>query len=309
MPTTSQMLLQWDRQRARSQQLELGWSEVGGCRRRAGYRLAHTLPDNEGGSVQAVLGTAVDEATNAVAVQLGLTAQQEVTYLGILGHFDRIEPVEWPDGRTTEEVIDVKTVGTDRWLEHYEIHGIPEQHQMQVHGYAAGLILAGHNISHVRVDYLARDTGREWAWRSRYDPLTVKKAVEWLRLVRDTELGMLPRDYEPDSMFCQHCPFLNTCWGGHVPNRDPRSVIFNGDPDIVKYAQQLRNVRKEIDELKARAVRLAGILDAVRPDDPSPGEKRTLVQAGDNLLDFRPTKNGYAIYFRGRSAITKGTTS
>lgn len=293
MPATSELLLRWDKQRARSQQKQIGWSEIGGCRRRAGYRFAGAEPDNAGGSVQAVMGTAIDEACNAVAAQLGLVTQQEITYLGIVGHFDRIEG---------DEVVDVKTVGTDRWLEHMEIAGPPRQHQFQVTGYGAAVMLTGVPITRVRIDYIARDTGREWSWRSRFDPLILKAAVEWITLVRDTPVDMLPRDYDPDSMWCQGCPFLRTCWGERLSERDQRAVIHAEDPDTARYAGELKAARDQIKVLEERAERLAGILDAVRPDD-----RYVLVEAGPWLLEFRPTRSGgHAIYFRGRSAIKKG---
>jgi hypothetical protein len=297
------MLLAWDQQRARSLQLEIGWSEVGGCRRRAGYRLAGQVPDNPSSSITAVMGTAVDEATNMIAQQMGLAAQQEVRYLGILGHYDRVED---------DTVIDVKTVGTDRWLEHYELHLPPEQHRMQVHGYASGLILAGARIRWCRIDYLARDTGREWSWTEPYNPIMVKKTVEWLKLVRDTPVDMLPRDYDPGSTWCRNCPFLNTCWGGGIANRDPRSVIFVEDPDLAKYAGELKALRQTVRELKDRDKTLVGILDAVRPDEPTDGSPRPVVDIDgeDAVLEFRPTRNGgYAIYFRARSAVVKGEVS
>jgi PD-(D/E)XK nuclease superfamily len=310
MPTTTDMLLAWDQQRVRSQQIEIGWSEIGGCRRRAGYRLAETIPDNPGSSIQAVMGTAIDEATNTIAAKLGLLAQQEITFLGITGHFDRVEPILDEAGQPTGdyEVVDVKTAKDDRWLEHLEIYGPPEQHKMQVNGYGAALLVAGWRITHCRIDYIARDTGREWSWRRPYSPTIVKQAVEWLKLVRDTDVDMLPRDFEPDSNWCRHCPFLNRCWGGKIVNRDPRSVIHVEDPDTAKWAAELKALRVKVKELQARDKHLAGILDAVRPDDPTNGDKRELVDTGAGLIEFRPTKTGYAVYFRGDSAITKGTT-
>jgi CRISPR/Cas system-associated exonuclease Cas4 (RecB family) len=293
MPTTSELLLEWDRRRVRSRQKEIGWSEVGGCRRRAGYRMAGYEPSNPSGSVQATMGTAIDEAINTVAERLGIAHQQTVRFLGIDGHFDRLEASE-PDG-PVDTVVDTKTVGTDRWLEHIEMYGPPRANQFQLSGYAAGLLIAGHPIRFIRIDYLARDTGREWSWRVPYDPELTRQAVEWLESVRGTDVDMLPRDYEPWSPFCRSCPFEKICWTGGVEDRDRRSVIWVEDPDTVRYARELKDARDQIKELTAKADRLAGVLDAVRPDT------RALVRAGDLVLDFRPTKNGHAIYFTAPS--------
>lgn len=292
MPTTSEMLLHHDRTRARSQQREIGWSEIGGCRRRAGYRLAGTPPSNPSGSVQAVMGTAIDDAINTIARLTGLAHQQSVVFAGIGGHFDRIE-----DG----EVVDTKTVGTDRWLEHIELHGPSRANQWQVQGYCAGLLMAGEKVNRVRIDFLARDTGREYQWRAPFDPEQVRAALEWVRNVREAPLDMLPRDYEPDTVFCQGCPFRDVCWEGAVPDRDLRSVIHAEDPNTGKWADRLFEVRAQIKALRAEEDRLKGILDAVRPDDLS-----VLIAAGARLLEFRETAWGYGIYFRAASAVEKG---
>jgi CRISPR/Cas system-associated exonuclease Cas4 (RecB family) len=306
MPTTSEMLLMWDRRRARSLQKEIGWSEIGVCRKRAGYRLAGTEPTNPSGSVQAVLGTAIDEAVNSVAVDLGLVNQQAVTFAGINGHFDRIEPILDVVGEPTGsfEVVDVKSVGTDRWLEHIELHGAPEHNRWQVNAYAAGLILQGVPVRRVRIDFIARDTGREYAWRQPFSRTAVKDALAWVERVREyrDDLDMLPRDFEPHTMMCRSCPFQRPCWGERADDRDPRAVIFDGTPDRARWAAELFELRDRIAKLREREEHVKGVLDAIRPDDP-----KALVQAGDRLLEFRPNrKGGYAIYFRAPTAIKRG---
>lgn len=260
--TTADLLLEWDRSRPRSRQRELGWSEVGGCRRRAGYRLAGAEPTNPGGSVQAVLGTAIHDA---VQQRLNETAgpddlvEYPVEFAGIPGHLDRYEA-------DTEDLVDVKTTSS-RWLEHIKVHGPERSHLWQTNGYAAALIASGRPVRRIVIDYIARDTGELYRWDGKPDPLQVKVALEWLRAVRSVPVDMLNRDYAPDGPFCEHCPFRNRCWEGAVTGRDPRSVLLVEDPDAAGWAEKLWQAREEVRAAKDREAEAKGALDALRPND------------------------------------------
>lgn len=263
--TTADLLLEWDRTRPRSRQRELGWSEVGGCKRRAGYRLAGVEPTNPGGSVQAVLGTAIHDA---VQQRLNETAgpddlvEHPVEFAGIPGHLDRYEA-------DTETLIDVKTTSS-RWLEHIKVHGPSREHLWQINGYAAALITQkGMRVAVRRlvIDYIARDTGELHRWVGVPEPHRVKEALAWLAEVRDADLEMLPRQYEPDGPFCQHCPFLDACWEGAVPDRDRRSVLFVENPDARGWAEKLFDLRQQIKELEKAEKEAKGALDALRPNE------------------------------------------
>lgn len=279
MPSTTDLILQWDRRRPRSQQKELGMSELGGCRRRAGYVIAGTEPTNPGGSVQAAMGSAIHDAVANILAELGVAeSEQEVQFGGLKGHYDRIED---------DCAIDVKTTSS-RWLEHLKLHGPPYANVWQVSCYAAALVYKKHTIRRIRIDYLARDTGEEWSWSDRFDPRHVRDALYWLKQVRETPLEMLPRDYEPDSGFCRGCKFLQVCWEGAVPNRSPLSVLFVEDPDAEKWAGQLWESRAAEKTAKKASKQALGALDALRPPE---GMGR--VQCGPYTLDFR--SNG--VYF------------
>ena len=260
--TTADLLLEWDRTRPRSQQRELGWSEVGGCRRRAGYRLAGTEPSNPGGSVQAVLGTAIHDAVQQrlnETAQPGDLIEHEVVFAGIVGHLDRYEAA-------TGDLVDVKTTSS-RWLDHIKVHGPDRSHLWQVNGYAAAVIRQGHPVRRVVLDYIARDTGELYRWAKAPNPVHVRDALDWLASVRSVPVDMLNRDYAPDGPFCQHCPFFDTCWDGATPGRDPRTVLYVENPDARAWAEKLLAAK----ETKARAAELEaeakGALDAIRNDD------------------------------------------
>lgn len=265
--TTADLLLLWDQRRPRSQQAELGMSELGGCRRKVGYRLAGTKPTNVGSSVQAVMGTAVHAAVETVFRELQADGvipaedlvEHEVSFAGILGHLDRYDSA-------TATVEDTKTTSS-RWLEHIKVHGPGREHLWQVSGYGAALIREGRRVRRLVINYLARDTGEEYRWEGPFDPHVVKEALAWLAEVRATDLDMLPRDYLPDSAFCGHCPFANTCWEGGVEGRSPATVLFVEDPDAAKWARELweaREAKKAAEEKEARA---KAALDALRPND------------------------------------------
>jgi CRISPR/Cas system-associated exonuclease Cas4 (RecB family) len=263
--TTAQLLLEWDARRARSQQAELGMSELGGCQRRAKYRITGTTPTNRGSSVQAVLGTAVHAAVEQVFKEMqaaGLIPAEdlvefEVRFAGVLGHLDRYES-------KTQRIKDTKTT-SDRWLQHIKVYGASVEHLWQTALYAAAVMQTGRRVREIVIDYLARDTGEDFQVVVPFDTQHVRDALAWLDNVRKAPLEMLNRAYEPDSSFCKHCPFFDTCWDGGVPNRDPRSVLLVEDPDKEKWARQLfeaRAAKKIAEALEAEA---RGALDALRP--------------------------------------------
>lgn len=266
MATTAELLLAWDRTRARSKQTEIGMSEVGGCRRRVGYRLAGTAPTNEGGSVQAVMGTAIHAAVEQVFHAMQAAGEipsedlieHEVRFAGILGHLDRYDSVAL-------EVDDTKTT-SQRWLDHIVLHGADKAHIWQIMLYAAALISMGRKVRWVVLDYIARDTGNSHQVRLPFNPQHVRDALAWLDGIRAVEVDMLNRDYAPDSAFCKHCPFQATCWGDAVADRDPRSVLYVEDPNARKWAAQLREARAVIAQAKEVEAEAKGALDALRPN-------------------------------------------
>jgi hypothetical protein len=265
--TTAELLLEWDRHRPRSKQRDIGMSEVGDCRRRAGYRLAGTEPTNPSGSVQAVMGTAVHAAVEQIHREMqdaGLIpaddlVEHEVRFAGVLGHLDRYVAAE-------AELRDTKTT-SQRWLDHIILHGADRDHIWQTHLYAAALVAEGKPVRRIVIDYLARDTGNDHQVVTPFQPSIVKDALDWLRTVRETPLEFLSRDHDPESSWCKHCPFFSTCWDGGTPGRDPRSVLYMEQPDAAKWAAQLwdaREAKKAAEKLEAEA---KGALDALRPID------------------------------------------
>lgn len=260
-PTTSELLLAWDQTRPRTKQREFGMSDLGECRRRAGYRLAGAEPSNPGGSVQAAMGVAVHDAIASVLAEFaepGDLVEHAVTFAGIPGHLDRYEV-------TTATVRDVKTTSS-RWLGKLRVNGPTRANLWQVSGYAAGLIAQGHKVRRIGIDYLARDTGDEWRWEGDFDPQHVRDALAWLRQVRDTPLEMLNRDHDPEGPFCKGCPFLTICWDGHVPGRDVRSVLYVENPDAAAWAAKLDKAREDKADAEAREKEAKGALDAIRPN-------------------------------------------
>lgn len=289
MTSTSALLLLYNQIHVRSQQRELGWSDIGGCRRRARYIIDGYEPVNKVSSVVAMIGTAIHRQLSATLEALGMAAEWEVEYAGVKGHFDRYE-------EEFHRLVDTKTVSS-RFLESLKLHGPPVAHRWQVSGYAAGMIINGYRVKTCRLDYLTRDTGEEWQYEWYFDPKDVEDALEWLKDVRDVPFDLVPRDYDPESSWCQGCPFGGKdggiCWAGGVPDRDPRSVMLAEGVKPAQAAQELFLLRKQIKDMEARTKELKGILDGLRPDEPG-----VVVKAGDRYLSWTPTRgDGYQLRF------------
>jgi hypothetical protein len=285
LPTTTELLLAWDKQRPRSLQKEIGMSALGSCRRQTGYMLGGYDYDEgfEATNAQPVLGTAIHEIAAQAAAMLIPGAIAEglgVRFGGLLGH-----PDLWINGI----VRDVKTKGYSLQLENVRRNGPPQGERWQVHTYGAGLILAGYEVHTVQLDYIARDSGDEYLFEEPFSVEVVSEAMAWLEQVRTAEVVTLPRDYRPDSGHCRSCPFFERCW--ETPRgSDSRAVLFTDDPDAARWAAVLaegRTMRQRGEALEADA---KGALDALR-SVTRPGETQDIEVPGlDKLIRFRVNK-------------------
>lgn len=290
MTTTSALLLLADQQRPRTLQREIGMSDLGSCRRRTGYKLASTEPVNPVGSVQAVMGSAIHDMVAGILAKIakpGDLVEHETEFAGIKGHVDRYEA-------ETQTVVDTKTTSS-RWLEHIKLHGPEHSNIWQVSGYGAALHRSGYPVKRIQLDYLARDTGEEYVWSKPFDPADVRDALSWLKLVRETPIDMLPRDYMPDSAFCRGCPFGGMdggiCWEGHIPGYGLATVLFVDNPDAALWAEELWAARQVGSEARATEKRARAALEAV----VDPNGRTT--QCGDRFI--RITANNQMKFVSG----------
>lgn len=285
LPTATEILLAYDAARPRTQQVEIGMSQLGACRRQTGYRLRQVPPDEgyQDGGVQAVLGTAVHEVLAEGIRLLAPGAHAEnliVHFAGLKGH-----PDVYHDG----VLRDYKTLGYAMQVEARRQRGPQRRERWQGHTYAAGLIISGLPVHTVQLDYIARDSGEEYLHEEPFDATAVAEAMAWLEDVRTTQTELLERDYRPDSAFCKSCEFFRRCWDAE-PGTDDRHVLFADNPDAAHWAVKLeaaRAMKKRAEEDEADA---RGALDQLRSVQ-RPGEKEDVAVPGlDRVIRFTMRK-------------------
>jgi CRISPR/Cas system-associated exonuclease Cas4 (RecB family) len=285
IPTVRELLLAHDAQRPRSQQVEMGMSSLGSCRRQAGYHAQGYAPDPEfvDVGIQAVLGTACHEAAARAARALipGAAAEDlEVSFAGLKGH-----PDLWVDGT----VVDLKTKGYSLQVENVRQNGPAQRDLWQISAYAAGLILAGYPVHTLRLDYIARDSGDEHIHEQPFSTEVVQLAMAWLADVRETMAEMLPRDYRPDSATCRSCRFFRRCWQAEPPS-DDRHVLFLDDPDAAAWAERLEDARARLKAAERDEADARGALDHLR-SVRVPGEKEWIEVPGlEKVIRFSVRK-------------------
>lgn len=289
--STREALLLWDQLRPRSLQQSLGMSDLGGCRRRAKYRLEGVEPTDPGGSIQAVLGTLIHEGVAAALKELqerGLIpaedlVEAEVDFDGVEGHLDHYEA-------DTLTLVDTKSVA--RWkLDRVRNFGITQEWRYQTANYAASLVKKCYRVRWIRIDVICRDTGEEWSDTRPFSLDEVREAKAWLDAVRATPLEETERDYEPDSVYCQHCPFRTACWGTSEPDERSYSVLYRENPDAREWADELEQARRDKRDAEAREKKARGALLAAKPDGD--GRKLRLdVGWDDRVVTFTKVPNG-----------------
>ena len=255
-----------DNSRARSQQVQIGPSELGGCRRKVYYRL-HDQHETNGNEMKlaAIMGTAIHAAIeNAIqhADPKGekYIVEQEVEYGDMKAHIDLWIP-------ETGDVVDWKTVKKNN-LSYFP--STQQRWQVQVYGYLLDKSGKGKPVN-VNLVAIARDGDeRDIKVHSEpYDPSIAEEALRWLAEIK---LATEAPDPERDENYCKfYCKYYDAsgdigCVG--LKKKDGKSESENliADPDADKAAllylqlgQQIKELEEKQDGLKESLAGLLGV--------------------------------------------------
>jgi CRISPR/Cas system-associated exonuclease Cas4 (RecB family) len=253
-----------DASRDRSQQTEVGPSEIGGCRRKVWYRLNAQPHTNENQSkLAAIMGTAIHAAIEEAIGALDPEGKEylvetEVAYGDMKAHVDLFVPI-------TGAVIDWKTSKIKN-LSYFPSN--QQRWQVQIYGYL--LSKNGYEVKTVNLVAIARDGAEKdvKVHTEPYDEVMALAALSWLANVKASET--LP-DPERDESFCKdYCQYYDASGEmgctGLKKERIVLSEVVIEDEEVDKHALhylqldgKIKELEKEKDSLKASLEGSTGI--------------------------------------------------
>lgn len=237
-----------DASRDRSQQTEVGPSEIGGCKRKVWYRLNAQPHTNENQSkLAAIMGTAIhaaiEEAIGAIDPEgKEYLVETEVAYGDMKAHVDLFIPssgavVDWKTSK-------IKNLGyfpssQQRW-------------QVQLYGYL--LSKNGYEVKTVNLVAIARDGSEKdiKVHTEPYDEVMALTALSWLANVKASTV--LPEP-EKDQSFCKdYCQYYDVTeqmgCGGLKKERIVLSEVVIEDVEVDKHALHYLQLDSKIKELE-----------------------------------------------------------
>jgi len=193
----------WDKSRDRSNQVEIGPSSIGGCRRKVWHSINQTPEtnhDTEG--LAAILGTFIHAGISEAIKREdpfgdNFLIEQEFTHEGMKGHVDLFI-------KDQGLVVDWKTT-TKKNLRYFP----SEQQRMQVQIYGWLLENNGYPVNEVSLVVIPRDgqMGEIRAHVEAYDQTIAKAGIAWLAEVRASEEAPAPEKY---ASYCAlYCEFFD----------------------------------------------------------------------------------------------------
>ena len=245
-----------DASRDRSQQTEVGPSEIGGCKRKVWYRLNAQPHTNENQSkLAAIMGTAIHAAIEEAIGALDPEGKEylvetEVAYGDMKAHVDLFVP-------STGAVIDWKTSKIKN-LSYFPSN--QQRWQVQVYGYL--LSKNGYEVKTVNLVAIARDGAEKdiKVHSEPYDETMALAALAWLKNVKESPT--LPEP-EKDQSFCKdYCQYYDATeemgCGGLKKERIVLSEVVIEDEEVDKHAlhylqldSKIKELEKERESLKA----------------------------------------------------------
>ncbi len=284
-----------DAKRSRSTQVQIGPSEVGGCRRKVWYRLNNQPETNDNElKLAAIMGTAIHaEIERALQDNKDVMIETAVEYNGMKAHIDCFVP-------GTGDVIDWKTSKV-RNLSYFP--STQQRWQVQLYGYL--LAKNGYAVNRVSLVAIARDGDERdvKVHTENYDEAIALEALGWLAAVKEAKEVPAP---EKDASYCQHyCKFYDAsgqmgCVGLKKELTSVSEVII-ADEDVDKNALLYLQLSQQIKELEVRQDSLKASFEGVLGTTTSGVEVSWTTVKGresvdgaevEKLLGFVPKKVG-----------------
>jgi hypothetical protein len=281
--------------RPRSTQVQIGPSELGGCRRKVWYRLNNQPETNDAElKLAAIMGTAIHSAIeSAFAGNNSILLESTVEYNGMKAHVDAFLP-------DTGDVIDWKTVKAKN-LSYFPSQ--QQRWQVQVYGYLIEKSGVGKPKT-VNLVAIPRDGDeRDIKVHSEpYDEKVALEALDWLAAIKDSAEAPAP---ERDESYCKfYCKYYDSTGEmgcvGLKKERTKTELPIIDNPDADKSAMEYLQLDNQIKELTERKEALRDGLTGLLGVTQSGFEiKWTTVQnntvdkeAVEKALGFVPTKQG-----------------
>ena len=281
--------------RARSKQVQIGPSELGGCRRKVWYRLNDQPETNDGElKLAAIMGTAIHNAIeHSLADNKDLMIETEVEYNGMKAHIDLFIP-------SSGDVVDWKTVKKQN-LSYFPSQ--QQRWQVQVYGYLLDKSGKG-KPQRVNLVAIPRDGDERdiKVHTEAYDESVALEALNWLEAIKASSEAPSP---ERDESYCKfYCKYYDAsgemgCVGlkkERIKTELPEVNNEEASLDALYYSQldtQIKDLEAQKEALREKLLGVTGITSTGYEIRWSSIQSSTVdKEAVEKLLGYLPTKQG-----------------
>jgi len=284
-----------ENKRGRSTQVQIGPSELGGCRRKVWYRLNNQPETNDNElKLAAIMGTAIHTAIeSSLAENKDVLLEQTVEYNGMKAHVDCFIP-------GTGDVVDWKTVKAKN-LSYFPSQ--QQRWQVQVYGYLIDKSGLG-KVQNVNLVAIPRDGDeRDILVHSEpYDEAVALEALNWLDAIKTSDVTPAP---ERDESYCKfYCKYYDASGEmgcvGLKKERTKTELPVIEDAEAGNTALHYLQIDEQIKELEAKKSELRDNLFGITGVTNTGIEvKWTTTQSNtvdkeavEKALGYLPTKQG-----------------
>ena len=281
--------------RPRSTQVQIGPSELGGCRRKVWYRLNNQPETNDAElKLASIMGTAIHSAIeSALAGNNSILLESTVEYNGMKAHVDAFLP-------DTGDVIDWKTVKAKN-LSYFPSQ--QQRWQVQVYGYLIDKSGVGKPRT-VNLVAIPRDGDeRDIKVHSEpYDEKIALEALDWLAAIKESAEAPAP---ERDESYCKfYCKYYDStgemgCVGlkkerikNDLPVIEDEAVSLTA-LEYVQLDEKIKSLETQKEALRENLSGITGVTKTGYEIKWSTIQSNTVdKEAVEKALGFIPTKQG-----------------